>query len=305
MCVSFMFGMMNRASNSASLEQSSTFSVEKNTWHALWENICHFVAILLSLLVSLINSLISVQEIPEINPAQKTATSPNQNTVRTEQKSIHPEEKTGRKLEEEYDDASCEVPSAGNVARFQQERMKKPGRSKVITLKNLPWDLKKEDLIKVLNTLDAKPADVYYLNNANGKFTGMASVKYPSPDHANVALPALNKLVLSGRPVNAEFRNRKRDKKKKQEKETEQLYASSPKITARRKSSATSYPNSALKLTNVHKPQPEIVVTPGGTRRRSSSVSLVRQPCGPDGTKGFSNDYQKQRDEIMRRFSIA
>jgi len=295
---------MHRATESG-MQQSSTLLAEKSTWQALWENLVHFLAILLGLLISLVNSLITVQEVPEINVKQF---SPNQSHSQEKQnleKSLRFED-TSFPYEEEHDDASVSVPSAGKEFQdFELEREKKLGRSKVITLKNLPWDLKKEELIKVLSTLEAKPADVYYLNNSSGKFTGMASIKYPSPDHANIALPALNSLMLGGRPVHAEFRNRKRDKKKKQEKEKE-IHASSPKITARRRSSI-SYPNSALRHTSLDQSQEEVVLTPGGTRRRSFSVSLLRQPIGPDGTKGFSSDYQRQRNQNlkMRRFTVA
>jgi RNA recognition motif-containing protein len=83
---------------------------------------------------------------------------------------------------------------------------------KVATLvvKNLPLDLKEEELARILDNHNVKPMKVDFHHDANGSFRGTAFVRYDSPGEAKAALEKLGATPeLSGRKTRVELQKSK------------------------------------------------------------------------------------------------
>lgn len=83
---------------------------------------------------------------------------------------------------------------------------------KVATLvvKNLPLDLKEDDLARILDNHNVKPMKVDFHHDAAGSFRGTAFVRYESPEEAKVALEKLGSTPeLSGRKTRVELQKSK------------------------------------------------------------------------------------------------
>lgn len=87
-----------------------------------------------------------------------------------------------------------------------------PEDAKVATLvvKNLPLDLKEDDLARILDNHNVKPMKVDFHHDASGSFRGTAFVRYESPDEARAALEKLGSTPeLSGRKTRVELQKSK------------------------------------------------------------------------------------------------
>jgi RNA recognition motif-containing protein len=108
--------------------------------------------------------------------------------------------------------------------------MRKPGKN--VAVKNLPRQLKKGELEKILSA-GPKPKNITFVRN-NGKFHGMVLIKYPTAQDAAEAVSALNGTLVKGKPIIVEYKKKtKKDKPKEDNKLSESESATeSPQVSS-------------------------------------------------------------------------
>lgn len=81
-------------------------------------------------------------------------------------------------------------------------------KNSILVLKNLPFQLQKEKLEDILNSLEYKPLDVDYLYDNTRMFRGMAFVKYKEVDHATKVFEEINNMDINGRKLRVEYKRK-------------------------------------------------------------------------------------------------
>eukprot|EP01116_Phalansterium_solitarium_P012359 TRINITY_DN2856_c0_g1_i2.p1 TRINITY_DN2856_c0_g1~~TRINITY_DN2856_c0_g1_i2.p1 ORF type:complete len:540 (-),score=222.73 TRINITY_DN2856_c0_g1_i2:270-1889(-) len=79
-------------------------------------------------------------------------------------------------------------------------------KNTTLVLKNLPFNLKLEQLQEILNGQQFAPINVAYLYDAAAMFRGMAFVKYRDIDQAHAVFAAINNMDIQGRKLRVEYK---------------------------------------------------------------------------------------------------
>jgi len=183
-----------------------------------------------------------------------------------------------------------------------------------LVVKNIPFHLADADFVSILNTFDAKPKQVRYIYDkaGGGGFKGMAFVKYNRDVNINAMMAALQGLDIMGRKLRIEL---KRTPAQQPQTPTQPQQASYDE--SYEKASPQRINGRPRRGTVERRGREEdAVVEPFGSygssygssptssswepsrKRTTRSVSKGGNtyiPKGPDGTKGFSSEYQARR----------
>jgi RNA recognition motif-containing protein len=200
-----------------------------------------------------------------------------------------------------------------------------------LVVKNIPFHLPDVDFISILNAFEAKPKQVRYIYDkaGGGGFKGMAFVKYNRDVNINAIMAALQGLDIMGRKLRIELK--RTPAQAQQQPQQAQLQPMSPyeETASHDKPSPQRVPNGRPRRGTVERRGREeeaLVEPPFGSygsygsnfsssfgsssvgspttswepsrKRTTRSVSKGGNsyiPRGPDGTKGFSSDYQTRR----------
>jgi len=161
-----------------------------------------------------------------------------------------------------------------------------------LVAKNIPFNLSDADFVTILNTFEAKPKHVRYIfDKASGGFKGMAFIKYNRDVNITAMMNALQGLDILGRKLRIELKRtpppqEDRGGNGRMRRGAERKEKGREEESGEAQSSAGSYGSSPTSSWEPSRRRTARSVSKGG----NSYIPRV-----PDGTKGFSSDYQGQR----------
>jgi RNA recognition motif-containing protein len=188
-----------------------------------------------------------------------------------------------------------------------------------LVVKNIPFHLADADFVAILNAFEAKPKQVRYIYDkaGGGGFKGMAFVKYNRDVNINAMMAALQGFDIMGRKLRIELK-RMPAQQQQQQPVLQQPQQVQPQMASYDESfTSPQRINGRPRRGTVERRgrEEDIVVEPFGSygssygsptssswepsrKRTTRSVSKGGNsyiPKGPDGTKGFSSEYQARR----------
>jgi len=81
-------------------------------------------------------------------------------------------------------------------------------KNSILVIKNLPYNMKEEKLLHILNTFDEQPEDVSFHHDSSGTFRGMAFVKYSSIQDSSFVFEHISSIDVGGRPIKVEYKRK-------------------------------------------------------------------------------------------------
>jgi len=233
-----------------------------------------------------------------------------------------------------------ERPHRTNWSKSTKERAsphhteRRPEKDATIVLKNIPQDYESSDLIeKLQNEYDIEPDTIMYHYDTDGKFSGIAMVKYSSVEEAAEMMEQLAGLKIKENVIRLEYKWKRFDETEEYQQYFEQLKQFSENSLVSEMtfdSSLTSFQRKQIhiiceKLNLAHesktvgkdrmllvskqfrgekrgsrfprKSEQRPIVT---ERKKEKTIRPIRQPRGPNDTLGFSQEFQEYRKLELR-----
>ncbi|KAH8555775.1 hypothetical protein BGW37DRAFT_147385 [Umbelopsis sp. PMI_123] len=148
-----------------------------------------------------------------MNSPQRGSPRPSRHSSLREQRRHRGQSAIDRNVEgdDEFMSASATPSPPGTPnARYSGSNASYPDPSDIIptaiVIKNIPFSVKKDALMGILNSLDIPQPYAFNYHFDNGVFRGLAFANYRNPQETDIVVQALNGLELGGRKLRVEYK---------------------------------------------------------------------------------------------------
>ncbi|CAO3675796.1 unnamed protein product [Umbelopsis vinacea] len=148
-----------------------------------------------------------------MNSPQRGSPRPSRHSSLRDQRRFRGQFAIDRNIEGEDDVISASAtpsPPGTPTTRYSQSNAAYPDPNDIIptaiVIKNIPFSVKKDALIGILNSMDIPQPYAFNYHFDNGIFRGLAFANYRNREETDVVVQALNGLELAGRKLRVEYK---------------------------------------------------------------------------------------------------